>query len=55
LELQLLGKTFRGQFLVVDARHGILGRNILNAISVLLDGPAQNWQESPQSRQGSTY
>jgi hypothetical protein len=29
-ELHLLGTTFRGQFLLIDGWHGVLGRNILN-------------------------
>jgi predicted aspartyl protease len=45
LELQFLGKTFRGQFLLVDDRHGVLGRNVLNQVKLLLDGPAQSWEE----------
>jgi hypothetical protein len=43
LELQLLGKSFRGQFLLTDGEHGILGRNILNSLAITLDGPAQTW------------
>jgi hypothetical protein len=46
LELLFLGKSFRGQFLVVDGRHGILGRNVLNAVSLLFDGPALLWREN---------
>src|SRR3990172_7282654 len=38
LELQLLGKVFRGQFLVVDGMHGVLGRNVLNSLSLVFDG-----------------
>lgn len=30
LEVIFLGKSFRGQFLVIDGKHGVLGRNILN-------------------------
>jgi hypothetical protein len=45
LELQFLDKKFRGQFLIVDGHHGILGRNVLNAISLLFDGPALAWME----------
>lgn len=45
LELLFLGRVFRGQFLIVDQRHGILGRNILNAIPLLLDGPRVTWSE----------
>jgi hypothetical protein len=43
LELLLLGKSFRGQFLLIDGEHGILGRNVLNSLAILLDGPAQTW------------
>jgi hypothetical protein len=45
LEVLLLGKSFRGQFLLVDAPFGFLGRNILNNISILLDGPSLSWRE----------
>lgn len=44
-ELHFLGKTFRGQFLLIDGWHGILGRNILNNLSLVFDGPSQNWTE----------
>src|SRR6185436_8932182 len=33
VEMQFLGKSFRGQFLLVDSLHGILGRNVLNRLS----------------------
>lgn len=45
LELVFLGRTFRGQFLLVDQKWGVLGRNILNAVSLLLDGPRLVWSE----------
>lgn len=45
LELILLGRTFRGQFLLVDQKWGVIGRNILNAVSILLDGPHLIWKE----------
>lgn len=41
----MLGRTFRGQFLVIDEEVGVLGRNILNALALLLDGPQQTWSE----------
>lgn len=44
-ELLMLGRTFRGQFLVIDQEVGILGRNILNALPLLLDGPHQMGSE----------
>ncbi|HEY3229737.1 MAG TPA: aspartyl protease family protein, partial [Roseiflexaceae bacterium] len=39
LDLLFLGRVFRGQFLLIDQEYGILGRNVLNSISLLLDGP----------------
>jgi predicted aspartyl protease len=44
-ELHLLGKTFRGQFLLIDSWYGSLGRNILNNLSIVLDGPSGTWME----------
>jgi predicted aspartyl protease len=46
LELQFLGKVFRGQFLIVDGSHGILGRNVINLLSLLMDGPRSIWREA---------
>ena len=46
-ELQLLGKSFRGQFLLIDGSHGILGRNVLNNLTLLFDGPLRKWTEQP--------
>jgi hypothetical protein len=44
-ELLFLGKTFRGQFLLIDGWHGVLGRNVLNNLTLLFDGPSQAWTE----------
>ena len=44
-ELVFLGRIFRGQFLVIDQEVGILGRDILNHVCVLLDGPNLQWEE----------
>jgi hypothetical protein len=49
LELVFLGRKFKGQFLLIDQPVGIMGRNILNAIALLLDGPCELWEE-PKSR-----
>ena len=38
-------RTFRGQFLLVDQSYGILGRNVLNAVPLLLNGPLFTWDE----------
>ena len=45
LELYFLERKFAGQFLLLDQPMGILGRNILNSISILLDGPRNKWEE----------
>jgi hypothetical protein len=45
LEIVFLGKSFRGQFLLVEGAYGFLGRNILNNVSLLLDGPSLSWTE----------
>ena len=49
LELIFLRRTFRGQFLLVDQEWGIIGRNILNSVSILLNGPASTWDEFKQT------
>jgi len=45
LELYILGKKFAGEYLLVDRAIGILGRNILNNVRILLDGPRGKWNE----------
>jgi hypothetical protein len=44
-QLIFLRRAFRGTFLVVDVPVGILGRDVLNHVSLLLDGPRLTWQE----------
>ena len=45
LDLILLGKTFKGNFILIEHDWGILGRNIINNLSILLDGPRLTWNE----------
>jgi hypothetical protein len=45
VDLILLGKTFKGRYLTFNQECGILGRDILNHLALLLDGPALSWQE----------
>ncbi len=49
LDLIFLRKTFRGRFLVINQEWGILGRDVLNHVSVLLDGPYLMWNEHRSS------
>ena len=51
-ELQLMGRTFRGLFLLMDRDHGVLGRNILNALRLFFDGPTQTWDELQRASEG---
>ena len=45
LEVQFIGTVFRGSFLLTTQDYGILGRNVLNRCSLLLDGPNLTWDE----------
>jgi hypothetical protein len=45
VELFFCRRTFRGQFLLIDQQWGILGRNVLNVIPLLFDGPRLRWDE----------
>jgi len=45
LELEFLGRKFKGQFLLVDQPNGYLGRNILNNLRILFDGIRGKWNE----------
>jgi predicted aspartyl protease len=44
-DLLFLNKTFKGQFLLVNQEVGILGRDVLNRVALLLDGPHLTWEE----------
>ena len=46
LELLFLDRRFRGKFLIIDQEIGILGRDILNHLSIVMDGPNLSWRES---------
>lgn len=45
LDLIFCHQTFRGQFLPIDQTWGILGRNVLNAMPLRLNGPKLMWEE----------
>lgn len=44
LRLRLLDLAFKGRFLVLEQAWGVLGRNVLNSISLSLDGPRLVWE-----------
>ena len=43
LTIQILRYSFRGLFVVSDAEYGVIGRDILNSITVTFDGPHLTW------------
>src|SRR2546421_4236132 len=45
LDMLFLKRTFRGRYLLIEEEHGILGRDILNHVTLLLDGLRQQWPE----------
>jgi len=45
LEMVFLKHVFRGRYLLIEGDHGILGRDILNHLSLLFEGPQQQWSE----------
>jgi hypothetical protein len=49
LEMIFLGLTFRGQFLLIEQEWGIIGRNVLNSVALILDGPRLSWNQHKAS------
>ncbi len=44
-DMVFLNRTIRGQFVLIDQEWGIIGRDVLNLVAILLDGPQQTWIE----------
>ena len=44
LALRVEGRLFHGEFLVLDQEVGILGRNVMNRLRLMLDGPNLKWE-----------
>lgn len=45
LELVFLKRVFKGRFLLIDQEWGILGRDVLNHLTLVFDGPQGFWDE----------
>lgn len=45
LDMVFLKQTFRGRYLLIDEAWGILGRDVLNHVCLLFDGPQRKWRE----------
>jgi hypothetical protein len=45
LDVIFLQKAFRGRYLLIDSDRGILGRDVLASVVLLLNGPGQEWSQ----------
>jgi hypothetical protein len=45
LDLIFLKRVFHGRYLLIEEERGILGRDVLNHVALLLDGPRLQWSE----------
>jgi predicted aspartyl protease len=45
-ELVFLGRVYGGIYLIINEPCGLLGRDVLNDVSLLLDGPRLSWHEA---------
>ena len=43
LQIDFLGQRFTGNYCAMDDPVGILGRDVLNKVSIILDGPNLEW------------
>ena len=43
VDLIWVNRVFRGRYLLIDATEGVLGRDVLNHLTLLFDGPGQQW------------
>jgi hypothetical protein len=49
LDMIFLQKAFRGRYLIIDSERGILGRDVLASLALILNGPAQEWSQLAHS------
>jgi hypothetical protein len=47
LDLIFLDRAFKGRFLLLNQEWGLIGRDILNHVSLLFDGPNLSWRGQP--------
>jgi hypothetical protein len=45
LDMIFLQKAFRGKYLLTDDEQGVMGRDVLASLVLLLDGPRLEWSE----------
>lgn len=49
LQVIFLGKRFTGKYCAIDSEIGILGRDVLNQVSILFDGKNLEWKAQDQT------
>ena len=52
LQIDFLGRRFTGKYCAVDDSVGILGRDVLNQVAILFDGPNSEWDEIVAPQRG---
>jgi len=45
LDMIFLKKAFRGRYLLIQGDRGVLGRDVLANVAIILDGPRREWSE----------
>lgn len=45
LDMIFLKKAYRGEYVLIDDDRGVLGRDVLANVVLILDGPQQEWSE----------
>ena len=46
LHLIFLGRSFKGKYAIIEGDRGVLGRDVLNRVALVFDGPALSWGEA---------
>lgn len=49
VDMVFLNRVYRGRYLLVEASQGVLGRDVLNHLRLLFDGPARQWSQAGNS------
>jgi hypothetical protein len=45
LDLIFLRRAIRGRYMLIEEEWGVLGRDVLNLVTLLFDGPRTEWSE----------
>lgn len=53
LDMIFLQKAYRGRYLLIDQDHGVLGRDVLCNVALLLDGPVRGVGKERTGSEGS--